>query len=316
VLEPERILRLEDDAVVFLDQRRLPLEEVDVRCETAASVAAAIRTMVVRGAPAIGIAAAYGIALAAARGEDMEAAERVLRASRPTAVNLAWALDEMRDDPSAGHARRIHADEVDRCKRMAAHTAELLAPGTRALTHCNAGGLATGGYGSAVGALLAAWERGLLEHVWVDETRPLLQGARLTAWELETASIPHAVIADSAAASLMAAGEVDCVITGADRIAANGDTANKIGTYSLAVLARHHELPLYIVAPSTTVDLQTPDGSAIPIEERDAAEITERFAARNPAFDVTPAELIAAIVTEAGVHRAPYAQSLSGAVAA
>ena len=316
MLEPERILRLEDDAVVFLDQRRLPLEEVDVRCGTAAAVAEAIRTMVVRGAPAIGVAAAYGIALAAAKGEDLDAADRVLRDSRPTAVNLAWALDEMRDDPSAERARRIHADEVERCKRMAAHTAELLAPGTRALTHCNAGGLATGGYGSAVGALLAAWERGLLEHVWVDETRPLLQGARLTAWELETASIPHAVIADSAAASLMAAGEVDCVITGADRIAANGDTANKIGTYSLAVLARHHDLPLYIVAPSTTVDLETPDGSAIPIEERDGAEITARFAARNPAFDVTPAELIAAIVTEAGVHRAPYQQSLAGAVAA
>jgi methylthioribose-1-phosphate isomerase len=316
VLEPERILRLEDDAVVFLDQRRLPLEEVDVRCETAASVAAAIRTMVVRGAPAIGVAAAYGIALAAAHGEDLDAADRVLRESRPTAVNLAWALDEMRDDPSADHARRIHSDEVERCKRMAAHAAELLAPGTRALTHCNAGGLATGGYGSAVGALLAAWERGLLEHVWVDETRPLLQGARLTAWELETASIPHAVIADSAAASLMAAGEVDCVITGADRIAANGDTANKIGTYSLAVLARHHGLPLYIVAPSTTVDLRTQDGSEIPIEERDPAEITERFAARNPAFDVTPAALIEAIVTEAGVHRAPYAQSLAGAVVA
>jgi methylthioribose-1-phosphate isomerase len=316
MLEPERILRLEDDAVVFLDQRLLPLEEVDVRCETVASVAAAIRTMVVRGAPAIGVAAAYGIALAAARGENLEAADRMLRASRPTAVNLAWALDEMRDDPSAEHARRIHADEVDRCKQMAAHTADLLAPGTRALTHCNAGGLATGGYGSAVGALLAAWERGLLEHVWVDETRPLLQGARLTAWELETASIPHAVIADSAAASLMAAGEVDCVITGADRIAANGDTANKIGTYSLAVLARHHDVPLYIVAPSTTVDLRTPDGSAIPIEERDAAEITTRFAAHNPAFDVTPAELIAAIVTEAGVHRAPYQQSLAGAVVA
>jgi len=222
----------------------------------------------------------------------------------------------MRADPSAEHARRIHADEVERCKRMAAHTAELLAPGTRALTHCNAGGLATGGYGSAVGALLTAWERGLLEHVWVDETRPLLQGARLTAWELETASIPHSVIADSAAASLMAAGEVDCVITGADRIAANGDTANKIGTYSLAVLARHHDLPLYIVAPSTTIDLRTPDGSAIPIEERDPAEITERFVARNPAFDVTPAELIAAIVTESGVHRAPYPQSLAGAVVA
>jgi methylthioribose-1-phosphate isomerase len=316
LLEPERIVRLEDDAVVFLDQRLLPLEEVEVRCGTAAAVADAIQTMVVRGAPAIGIAAAYGIALASANGENLEEADRVLRESRPTAVNLAWALDEMRDDPSAEHARRIHADEVERCKRMAAHTAELLAPGTRALTHCNAGGLATGGYGSAVGALLTAWERGLLEHVWVDETRPLLQGARLTAWELETASIPHAVIADSAAASLMASGEVDCVITGADRIAANGDTANKIGTYALAVLARHHEIPLYIVAPSTTVDLQTPDGSAIPIEERDSAEITARFAARNPAFDVTPAELIAAIVTESGVHRAPYQQSLAGAVAA
>ena len=316
MLEPERILRLEHDAVVLLDQRRLPLEEVEVECRTAAEVADAIRTMVVRGAPAIGVAAAYGIALAAAKGENMDAADRVLRESRPTAVNLAWALDEMHDDPSYEHARRIHTDEVERCRRMAAHTADLLAPGTRALTHCNAGGLATGGYGSAVGALIAAWERGLLERVWVDETRPLLQGARLTAWELETASIPHAVIADSAAASLMAAGEVDCVITGADRIAANGDTANKIGTYSLAVLAHHHGLPLYVVAPSTTVDLRTPDGAAIPIEERDPSEITARFAARNPAFDVTPAELVTAIVTEAGVHRAPYGESLAGVVAA
>ena len=267
--------------------------------------------MVVRGAPAIGVAAAYGIALAAAHGEDLTEADRVLRASRPTAVNLAWALDEMRDDPSYEHARRIHADEVERCRQMAAHTADLLSAGTRALTHCNAGGLATGGYGSAVGALLAAWERGLLTHVWVDETRPLLQGARLTAWELETASIPHAVIADSAAASLMAAGEVDCVITGADRIAANGDAANKIGTYSLAVLANHHRIPLYIVAPTTTVDLGTPDGAGIPIEERDPREVTLRFAARNPAFDVTPASLIAAIVTENGVHRTPYAESLA-----
>jgi methylthioribose-1-phosphate isomerase len=316
LLEPERILRLEDDAVVMLDQRRLPLEENEVRCGTAAQVADAIRTMVVRGAPAIGVAAAYGVALAAARGEDLGEADRVLRASRPTAINLAWALDEMRDDPSREHARRIHAGEVERCRRMAAHAAELLAPGTRALTHCNAGGLATGGYGSAVGALVAAWERGLLEQVWVDETRPLLQGARLTAWELETASIPHTVIADSAAASLMAAGEVDCVFTGADRIAANGDTANKIGTYSLAVLARHHELPLYVVAPSTTIDLATADGTAIPIEERDPGEITERFPARNPAFDVTPAELVTAIVTEAGVHRAPYAESLARTVVA
>jgi methylthioribose-1-phosphate isomerase len=193
---------------------------------------------------------------------------------------------------------------------MAAHAASLLEPGTRALTHCNAGGLATGGYGSAVGALVTAWEQGLLDHVWVDETRPLLQGARLTAWELEQASIPHAVIADSAAGAMMASGAVDCVITGADRIAANGDTANKIGTYALAVLARHHGIPMYVVAPSSTLDPQTPDGAAIPIEERDPAEITARFAARNPAFDVTPAELIAAIVTEAGVHRAPYAASL------
>ncbi len=316
MLAPEQIARLEDDAVVLLDQRRLPYEVTEVRCGSARDVAEAIRTMVVRGAPAIGVAAAYGIALAARRGEDLEAADAVLRAARPTAVNLAWALDRMRDDPSAEHARSIHLGEVERCRRMAAHTAELLAPGTRALTHCNAGGLATGGYGSAVGALLAARERGVLEHVWVDETRPLLQGARLTAWELETASIPHAVIADSAAASLMAAGLVDCVITGADRIAANGDTANKIGTYSLAVLARYHDLPLYVVAPSSTVDLATPDGASIPIEERDPAEITDRFPARNPAFDVTPAGLLAAIVTEHGVHRAPYAESLAGAVAA
>ena len=311
MLEPERIVRLEQDAVVLLDQRLLPLEEVEVRCETAGALAEAIEQMVVRGAPAIGVAAAYGIALAAANGVDLSEADRVLRSSRPTAVNLAWALDEMRDDPSYEHARRIHADEVDRCRRMSAHAADLLAPGTRALTHCNAGGLATGGFGSAVGALLTGWQRGLLAHVWVDETRPLLQGARLTAWELEAASIPHAVIADSAAASLMAAGQVDCVITGADRIAANGDTANKIGTYSLAVLASHHSIPLYVVAPTTTFDPATPDGAAIPIEERDPGEITTRFAARNPAFDVTPADLITAIITEEGVHRAPYARSLS-----
>jgi methylthioribose-1-phosphate isomerase len=197
---------------------------------------------------------------------------------------------------------------------MAEHAAELFGQGTRALTHCNAGALATGGYGSAVGALRTAWERGFLERVWVDETRPLLQGSRLTAWELERAGIPHAVIADSAAASLMAAGEVDCVVTGADRIAANGDTANKIGTYSLAVLAAHHGIPLYVVAPTSTVDLATPGGAGIPIEERAASEITTRFSARNPAFDVTPADLIAAIVTEHGVHRAPYARSLAALV--
>jgi methylthioribose-1-phosphate isomerase len=313
LLAPERIVRLEDDRVVLLDQRRLPDEELEVACRSSREVAEAIRSMVVRGAPAIGVAAAYGYALAVARGEDAQEADRVLRAARPTAVNLAWALDEMHDDPSFEHARRLHAEEVERCRRMAAHAAGLLAPGTRALTHCNAGGLATGGYGSAVGALLAAWERGLLSHVWVDETRPLLQGARLTAWELEAAGIPHAVIADSAAASFMASGQVDCVVTGADRIARNGDAANKIGTYSLAVLARHHGIPLYVVAPSSTVDPATATGAAIPIEERDPGEVTPRFPARNPAFDVTPAALIAAIVTETGVHRAPYEASLGPA---
>jgi len=266
--------------------------------------------MVVRGAPAIGIAAAYGLALAAAHGEDLDEADRVLRQSRPTAVNLAWALDELRGDPSPERARELHYAEVTRCRQMAAHAAALFAPGTRALTHCNAGGLATGGYGSAVGALLAAWERGLLAHVWIDETRPLLQGARLTAWELETAGVPSTVIADSAAASFMAAGAVDAVLTGADRIAANGDTANKIGTYALAVLARHHGIPFYVVAPTSTVDRATPTGTAIPIEQRDPTEVTARFAARNPAFDVTPAELVSAIVTEYGVHRAPYDATL------
>jgi methylthioribose-1-phosphate isomerase len=235
----------------------------------------------------------------------------VLAASRPTAVNLRWALDELRAEPTVERARALHREEVERCKRMAAHAASLLAPGTRALTHCNAGGLATGGYGSAVGALRAAWENGVLEHVLVDETRPLLQGARLTAWELETAGIPHAVIADAAAGAMMAAREVDCVVTGADRIAANGDTANKIGTYSLAVLAAYHGIPLYVVAPTSTIDLATPTGAGIPIEERSPDEITTRFAARNPAFDVTPAALITAIVTETGIHRAPYAESLA-----
>jgi methylthioribose-1-phosphate isomerase len=307
-LDPHDIVRYEEDGpkVVLLDQRRLPDEEVELECWTVAELVTGIRELAIRGAPAIGVAAAYGLALAAARGDDLDEAEAALAASRPTAVNLAWALAELRDDPTPARARRLHEEEVERCRAMAAHAAELFAPGTRALTHCNAGGLATGGYGSAVGALRAASERGLLAHVWVDETRPLLQGSRLTAWELESAGIPHAVIADSAAASLMAAGEVDCVITGADRIAANGDTANKIGTYSLAVLAAHHELPLYVVAPTSTIDPATPDGASIPIEYRASEELTSRFPARNPAFDVTPAELITAIVTEHGV-RSPVA---------
>jgi len=302
--------------VVVLDQRRLPDEEVELRCESAAEVAEAIRTLAVRGAPAIGIAAAYGYVLAAERGEDLEDAYEVLAASRPTAVNLVWALEQLLGDPSPERARALHEEEVDRCRRMAAHAAVLFAAGTRALTHCNAGGLATGGYGSALGALRTAWEEGLLAHVWVGETRPLLQGARLTAWELEAVGIPHAVIADAAAAHLMSRGEVDCVVTGADRIAANGDTANKIGTYALAVSAAHHGIPLYVVAPTSTLDPDTETGAHIPLEERAGSELTRRFEAHNPAFDVTPAALIAAIVTEEGVHRAPFAESLRRTVRA
>jgi methylthioribose-1-phosphate isomerase len=231
-------------------------------------------------------------------------------------VNLRWALEAMRDDPSRERAARIHADEVERCRRMGAHAVELFPTGARVLTHCNAGGLATGGYGTALGAVRAAYQAGRVTHVWVGETRPLLQGGRLTAWELEQLGIPHAVIADGAAASFMARGEVDLVVTGADRVAANGDTANKIGTYALAVLAAHHGVPLVVVAPTSTLDPAAASGDDIPIEERDPAEVTERFAARNPAFDVTPAELVGAIVTERGVHRAPYAETLPRKTAA
>ena len=302
-LSPDQIIRLDESvpAVVLLDQRRLPDAVVELTCRSIPELGDAITTLAVRGAPAIGVAAAYGLALAALRGDDLAAAEAELAASRPTAVNLFWALDQLRDDPSPARARALHEAEVERCRSMSAHAAELFPTHTRALTHCNAGGLATGGYGSAVGALRAAWELERLDHVLVDETRPLLQGARLTAWELEQVGIPHHVIADSAAASLMARGEVDLVVTGADRIAANGDTANKIGTYSLAVLAQHHGIPFYVVAPTSTLDPDTSTGAGIVIEERDGAEVTGRFPARNPAFDVTPRELITAIVTENGL---------------
>ena len=315
-LTPERILRLDDDAVVVLDQRRLPGEEVDLHCRTTADVADAIRTLAVRGAPAIGIAAAYGIALAAERGEDIDAALETLAASRPTAVNLRWALEAMRDEPTRERAERIHADEVERCRRMGAHAVELFPEGARVLTHCNAGGLATGGYGTALGAVRAAFEAGRVSHVWVDETRPLLQGGRLTAWELEQLGIPHAVITDGAAASFMVRGQVDVIVTGADRIAANGDTANKIGTYGLAVLAAHHGLPLVVVAPTSTLDPSAATGAEIPIEERDPGEVSSRFPARNPAFDVTPGDLVSAIVTERGVHRPPFLETLPRETAA
>jgi methylthioribose-1-phosphate isomerase len=315
-LTPERIVRLEPDSVVLLDQRRLPEEEIEVRCASAAEVADAIRTLAIRGAPAIGVAAAYGLALAATRGEDLDAAYEVLAASRPTAVNLRWALDAMRDDPAPERARALHDEEVERCRRMGQHAVGLLderarqASPLRVLTHCNTGGLATGGYGSALGAVRAAWEAGLVGHVWVDETRPLLQGSRLTAWELDALGIPFAVIVDGAAAALMAAGEVDVILTGADRIASNGDVANKIGTYGLALAAGDHDIPFLVVAPTSTLDAGAATGADIPIEERDATEVSLRFPARNPAFDVTPARLVSAIVTETGVHRAPYESSL------
>jgi methylthioribose-1-phosphate isomerase len=326
------------DRVVLLDQRRLPAEEVYLECRSWPEVAEAIRTLAVRGAPAIGVTAAFGMALAALASPardadgllaDLDAARRGLAATRPTAVNLFWALDRMRRvgeahralPPDAlrsrlvAEAEAILEEDVLANRRLGAFGAELVPPGARILTHCNAGGLATAGYGTALGVVRGAVEAGRRPFVWVDETRPVLQGARLTAWELAREGIPHAVIADVAAASLMARGEVDLVVVGADRIAANGDTANKIGTYGVAILARHHRIPFYVAAPFATIDPALPDGTAIPIEERDPREVQELAGrrlvppgtpARNPAFDVTPAALVTAIITERGIFRGPY----------
>jgi methylthioribose-1-phosphate isomerase len=303
--------RFEDGALLILDQRALPAEERWIRCESVEEVADCIRTLAVRGAPAIGIAAAYAMALAG----DRDAAAELLRSTRPTAVNLAWALDRCRhaDDPLEA-ARTIHREQQEADQRLGQLGAELFGDGTRALTHCNTGALATGGIGTACGVLRVAWEQGRLAEVWVDETRPLLQGARLTAYELRQAGIPHRVVADSAAGSLMARGQVDRVVVGADRIAANGDVANKVGTYPLAVLADRHGVPFYVAAPLSTIDPATPDGAAVPIEERDPAEVVADGDAFNPAFDVTPAELVTAIITEAGVLKPPYTDSISGAL--
>lgn len=301
-------LHWEDGALMLLDQRALPGEERWLRCERPEQVAEAIRTLAVRGAPAIGIAAAYAMALAS----DRTATADLLLATRPTASNLAWALDQARvaDDPLA-LAQRLHRERDEGDRRLAALGAERFAPGDRALTHCNTGPLATAGYGTALGVLRAAWEGERLASVWVDETRPLLQGARLTAWELGRAGIPHRVVADSAAGGLMARGLVDRVVVGADRIAANGDVANKVGTYPLAVLADRHDIPFYVAAPRSTIDPATPDGAAIPIEERDPAEVTTDADAFNPAFDVTPAALVTAVFTEAGVLEPPYAEAIA-----
>jgi methylthioribose-1-phosphate isomerase len=301
-------LRWDDGALLVLDQRLLPGEECWVRCETPEEVAECIRTLAVRGAPAIGLAAAYGMALA----DDAAAAASLLRETRPTAVNLAWALDRAlaAGDPLA-FAQQLHRDQREADRRMAELGAERFEQGDRALTHCNTGALATGGFGTAGGVLRAAWEQGRLAQVWVDETRPLLQGARLTAWELQRAGIPFRVVADSAAGGLMARGLVDRIVVGADRIAANGDVANKVGTYPLAVLAARHGVPFYVAAPVSTIDPQMPSGAQIPIEERDPAEVTGDGQAFNPAFDVTPADLITAIFTEAGVLEPPYIEAIA-----
>lgn len=320
-LRPEEIVRLEEGAVVLLDQRALPAREEHVVCRTTQALVEAIRTLAVRGAPAIGVAGAMGVAAAARRGEDVDDAAHRLATARPTAVNLAWAVGHVRqagDDPDvlAARARALHEAEVDRCRAMAGHALPLFPRGSRPLTHCNTGALATGGVGTALGAIVAGFEAGAVEHVYVDETRPLLQGARLTAWELHRAGVPFSVIVEGAAASVLATGRATHVVTGADRIAANGDTANKVGTYGLAVLARHHGVPMVIVAPTSTVDLETADGAAIVVEERDPAEVAPGWPAWNPAFDVTPASLLDAIVTEAGVHRTPYPGALAAAVAA
>ena len=334
----------EADAVVMIDQRKLPAEEVYVRCRTAAEVARAIKTMVIRGAPAIGVAAAMGIALgmrkSQATGTQKLAAEffkicEMMAATRPTAVNLFWAIERMRrsfaEAAKAGEsvaeiqdrldreAQAIHDEDVASCRAMGAFGAAVVPSDARVLTHCNAGALATAGYGTALGVIRGAVEAGKQVVVFADETRPFLQGARLTAWELVRDGIQTTVITDNMAGALMQQGRVNFVVVGADRIAANGDTANKIGTYGVAVLAREHNIPFYVAAPLSTIDLETPDGAGIPIEERSAREVTHvrgtqltpaGAAVWNPAFDVTPHHLIAGIITERGIFRAPYTESL------
>ena len=305
-----------DGRVRMIDQRLLPGRLEFVEAATVDELCEAIRTLAVRGAPALGVAGAMGMALAAVTGEDPEVAAARIVATRPTAVNLAWGVGRglEADDPVA-EAVRLAADDVARNRRLGAHGAGLVPEGGRVLTHCNAGALACAGYGTALGVIRAAHETGRRPSVWVDETRPVLQGARLTAWELDRLGIPATLVADVMAASLMAAGDVDCVVVGADRIAANGDVANKVGTYGLAVLARHHGIPFYVAAPMSTVDPACPTGADIPIERRSGDEVTSieghRIApagveAENRAFDVTPAGLVTAIVTEDGMFRAPY----------
>lgn len=342
----------DDDAIVMIDQRKLPAQEVYVRCRTAPEVARAIKSMVIRGAPAIGVAAAMGLAIGMRRskatGTQKFTAEftklcGLMAGTRPTAVNLFWAIDRMKHTLSDGllagesaaqlaerlerEARRIHDEDIACCREIGRHGAALVPDtpgGARVLTHCNAGALATAGYGTALGVVRAAIEQGRQVSVYAGETRPFMQGARLTAWELVRDGIDTTVITESMAGPLMRAGKVDVVVVGADRVAANGDVANKIGTYTLAVMAREHGVPFYVAAPMSTIDGATPDGDHITIEERDGREVSHVGGTRmapegariwNPAFDVTPARYIAGIVTEHGVLRAPYEESVAAAVA-
>lgn len=332
------------EGVRFLDQTKLPLEETYVLASTYEDVAEIIVTMVVRGAPAIGVSAAYGVALGALKtsartteefAPEFEKICARLAGTRPTAVNLFWAIDRMKalfaklraagaslaqiQEKLLGEAHAMYEEDIAACQAMGAFGGELLPQEAGVLTHCNAGALATCGYGTALGVIRAAVEQGKRIHVYADETRPFLQGARLTAWELMADGIPTTVICDNMAASLMRAGRIQAVVVGADRIAANGDVANKIGTYNVAILAREHGIPFYVAAPWSTIDLATPTGEAIPIEERPQREVTHHAGKQltpngvgicNPAFDVTPAKYVTAIITERGVLRAPYSESL------
>jgi methylthioribose-1-phosphate isomerase len=331
-----------DRGVCFLDQTKLPTEEIYVTCTTYQQVADAIRNMIVRGAPAIGVAAAMGIALGVKNStaengaelkKELEQISETIRATRPTAVNLFWAtrrmqekFESLRTRPIAQikqvlieEAQRMHAEDIAANQAMGRHGAVLMPSSGGVLTHCNAGALATAGYGTALGVIRAAVEQGKKIHVYADETRPFLQGSRLTAWELTKDGIPTTVISDNMAGAMMRQGKIGAIVVGADRIAANGDVANKIGTYSVAVLAKEHGIPFYVAAPISTVDLETPDGSGIPIEQRNAREVThiagkqmvpDAAGVENPAFDVTPAKYVTAIITERGVARAPYRDSL------
>jgi len=332
-----RTIEWHNGIVKLIDQRQLPHRLVIEECTDHYQIARAIKEMHIRGAPAIGVAAAFGLALVAFHSKassppellkELEEAALVLRNTRPTAVNLFWALDRVlakarsneSDLPSLkeaiiAEALLIAEEDVETNKKMGAFGATLIKDGYNILTHCNTGALATVDYGTALGVIRTAWEQGKRIHVWVDETRPRLQGARLTAWELKQLGIPATLIADNVAGLLMRQGKVDIVLVGADRIAANGDVANKIGTYNLAVLAHHHDIPFYSVAPTSTIDLSIPSGEHIPIEERDATEVThiegipiapESFPVYNPAFDVTPHRLITGIVTEKGIVYPPF----------